>query len=394
MDSSSRRLTTFCFRFAPVFAALAVGFCLRGIWGPHHSSRPADIRSAAESPETATESPPAAGFGPTLENAEAARMPAEFEPIDALMLGVNELIEYHPETLAAIVAALDGDTRIIALISQPDQEQRTLDLLRGRGIATDGIRFFMWPAESMWVQDFGPQQVIGNEVRIVDFEYDVSGREIENQLPMAFAATFGMKISHCHLSMEGGSLLSNGRGLCISTTTIIDQNTTRGHDVQAIGRILHADFGFDRWSYVRPLAGEPTGHLDLFLTIAGPRTVLLASYDPAEDHDNAVRLDEIARMLAGDITVDGRPLEVIRIRQPAMRDGCCRSYTNVIYGNGVVIVPQFPDTCPELDREALEVYRRVFPDRRIVGIDASKIIGKQGGLHCLSRSIPRLPGNG
>jgi hypothetical protein len=62
MDSSSRRLTTFCFRFAPVFAALAVGFCLRGIWGPHHSSRPADIRSAAESPQTATESPPAAGF--------------------------------------------------------------------------------------------------------------------------------------------------------------------------------------------------------------------------------------------------------------------------------------------------------------------------------------------
>lgn len=157
-------------------------------------------------------SPPATGFGPTLETAEAARMPAEFEPIDALMLGVNELIEYHPETLAEIVAALDGDTGIVALVSQPDQEQRTLDLLRDRGIANDGIRFFTWPAESMWVQDFGPQQ--------------------------------------------------------------------------------------------------------------------------------------------------------------------------------------FPNTCPDLDREALEVYRRVFPDRRIVGIDVSKIIGKRGGLHCLSLSIPRLPGTG
>ncbi|MEI8229105.1 MAG: agmatine deiminase family protein [Planctomycetota bacterium] len=390
--ASSRRLTTFCLRFAPVFAALTAGYCLRGIWGPHDSSGLADIRSVAESPETAAGSPPATGFGPTLKNAGAARMPAEFEPIDALMLGVNELIEYHPETLAAIVAALDGDTGIIALISQPDQEQRTLDLLRGRGIATDGIRFFMWPAESMWVQDFGPQQVLGDEVRIVDFEYDVSGRGIENQLPMAFAATFGMKISHCNLSMEGGNMLSNGRGFCISTTTIINQNTPLGHDVEGIGRILHADFGFDRWSHVLPLAGESTGHLDMFLTIAGPATVLLASYDAAEDHDNAVRMDETARMLAGEVTVDGRPLEVIRIRQPAIRDGCCLSYTNVIYGNGVVIVPQFPGTCPDLDREALEVYRRVFPDRRIVGIDASKIVKKQGGLHCLSLSIPRLPG--
>lgn len=392
--ASLRRLTTLCVRVAPVFAALAVGFYLRGIWGPHRSNWPADVRSAAESPEAAAESPPASGFGPTLETAEAARMPAEFEPIDALMLGVNELIEYHPETLVEIVAALDGDTGIIALISQPDQEQRTLDLLRGRGIATDAIRFFIWPAKSMWVQDFGPQQVLGDDVRIVDFEYDVSGRDIENQLPIAFAATFGMKISHCNLTMEGGSLLSNGRGLCISTTTIIDQNTPRGHDTQAIGQILNADFGFNRWSYVLPLAGESTGHLDMFLTITGPATVVLASYDPAEDHDNAVRTDDTARILAGNVTVDGRPLEVIRIRQPAIRDGCCRSYTNVIYGNGVVIVPQFPDTCPDLDREALEVYRRVFPDRRIVGIDASKIIGKRGGLHCLSRSIPRLPGNG
>lgn len=392
--ASLRRLTTLCFRVAPVVAALAVGFCLRGVWGLQRSSGPADTRSAADAPESAAESPPASGFGPTLETAAAVRMPAEFEPIDALMLGVNELIEYHPETLAEIVAALDGDTEIIALISQPDQEQRTLDLLRDRGIANDRIDFFMWPAESMWVQDFGPQQVLGDEVRIVDFEYDITGREIENQLPMAFAATYGMKISHCHLTMEGGNLLSNGRGLCISTTTIIDQNARRGRDAQAIGQILHEDFGFTRWSHVLPLAGESTGHLDMFLTIAGPATVVLASYDPAEDHDNAVRTDDTARMLAGDITVDGRPLEVIRIRQPAIRDGCCRSYTNVIYGNGVVIVPQFPDTCPDLDREALEVYRRVFPDRRIVGIDVSKIIGKRGGLHCLSLSIPRLPGKG
>ena len=240
--ASLRRLTTLCFRVAPVVAALAVGFCLRGVWGLHRSSGPADIRSAADAPESAAESPPATGFGPTLETAAAVRMPAEFEPIDALMLGVNELIEYHPETLAEIVAALDGDTEIIALISQPDQEQRTLDLLRDRGIANDRIDFFMWPAESMWVQDFGPQQVLGDEVRIVDFEYDITGREIENQLPMAFAATYGMKISHCHLTMEGGNLLSKAAGCAsarrrssIKTPTVV---TTPRPSARSSMRIL------------------------------------------------------------------------------------------------------------------------------------------------------------
>jgi agmatine deiminase len=319
-------------------------------------------------------------------------MPGEFEPIDAIMLGVNELIEYHPDTLAEIVAALDGRTGIIALVSKPDQERRTLELLRSRGVATDRIVFFTWPAESMWVQDFGPQQVLGDDVRVVDFEYAVAGREIDDQLPLAFAATFGMKVTHCHLEMEGGSLLSNGQGVCITSTQLIEQNKRRGLDLQGIGRLLNTEFGFSKWIYVMPLVGETTGHLDLFLALGGPRTVFLASYDPAEDRDNAARMDDNARTLTNNSALDGRPMEVIRIRQPAARDGCWRSYTNVIFGNGVVLVPQFPDTCPELDREALEVYRRAFPDRRIVGIDTTSIIRKRGGLHCLSLAIPRVPG--
>ena len=331
------------------------------------------------------------GFGPAMDAGKPGRMPGEFEEIDALMLGVNELVEYHPDTLVEIVAALDGQTRIVALISKPEQEERTLELLRSRGLSTDTISFFLWPAESMWVQDFGPQVVVDGEPRVIDFEYEVPGREVENQLPMAFAATFGMKIAHCHLAMEGGSYLSNGRGLCISSTSLIDQNKARGHDLQAIGRLLNGHFGFEKWSYVLPIIGETTGHLDLFLTVGGPSTVLLASYDPDEDRDNAERMDANADVLAGIVTGDGRPLEIIRVRQPAARDGCWRSYTNVIFANGVVIVPQFPDFSPELDREALANYRRAFPDRRVVGIDSSRIVTKRGGLHCLSLSIPSLP---
>lgn len=407
MSTPPPRLTRFGLRFVALLAAAAAGYSLHVLHGVQDAAvsleRGDKPVAAADVPaEGAGDITQAAiglaenssrenGFGPALGPAGDARMPGEFEHVDALLLGVNELIEYHPETLVAIVKALDGGTAIVALLSKPEQEQRTLDLLKSHGIATDRIRFFIWPAESMWVQDFGPQVVLGDDVRVVDFEYAVPGREIENQLPMAFAATFGMKVAHCHLVMEGGSFLSNGRGLCISSTRMIDQNQTRGYDLQAIGRILHDDFGFERWAYVPPLVGESTGHLDLFLTLGGPSTVLLAAYDPAEDHDNARRMDENARVLAEQLIIDGQPLEIIRIRQPAARDGCWRSYTNVIYGNGVVIVPQFPDTCPELDRGALDVYRRVFPDRRVVGVDTSKIIHKRGGLHCLSLSIPRLP---
>jgi agmatine deiminase len=155
--------------------------------------------------------------------------------------------------------------------------------------------------------------------------------------------------------------------------------------------MLHRHFGFRQWTYILPIIGETTGHIDLFLNIGGPQTVFLAAYDPKEDRDNAARMDANGSTLSEIITEDGRPLEIIRIPQPAARDGVWRSSTDVIYGNDVVLVPQFPDFSPELDRQALEIYRRAFPERRVVGIDSSKIVTKRGGLHCLALSVPGMP---
>jgi agmatine deiminase len=379
-----------------IIAAMALGYGLRSLPDAFPLSGDIPRREAAGDPLSPTAAIGQAdgeeeGFGPAVEDGAPVRMPGEFEKQDALLLGVNELVEFHPETLVEIVAALDGQTRIIALISQPEQEEQTRDLLHSRALSTDTISFLHWPAASMWVQDFGPRMVVHGDAQVVDFEYVVSGREVENQLPMAFAATFGLKIAHCHLAMEGGSCLSNGRGLCISSTRLIEQNQGRGHDLEGIGRMLNSSFGFEKWSYVLPIIGETTGHVDLFLSIGGPHTIFLAAYDPKEDRENAERMDANADLLAEIVADGGRPLEIIRVPQPAARDGYWRSYTNVIYANGVVIVPQFPDFSPELDQQALAIYRRAFPERRIVGIDASRIVTKRGGLHCLALSIPRMP---
>ena len=396
MLTVSPRLLQHVPRAVLISAAMASGYALRSLPDAFPLFGDSPQGKAVDDPLSPTAAIGQAdgeehGFGPAVEGGAFGRVPGEFEKQDALLLGVNELIEYRPETLVEIVAALAGETRIIALISTPEQEEQVLDLLRSRGLSKETIGFFLWPAASMWVQDFGPRIVVDDEPRVVDFEYGIPDREVENQLPMAFAATFGMKIAHCHLLMEGGNCLSNGRGLCISSTTLIDQNRGRGHDLHIIGSMLNNSFGFEKWSYVLPIIGETTGHVDLFLNFGGPNTVFLAAYDPEEDKENADRMDANAGVLSEIVADGGRPLEIIRVPQPAARDGSWRSYTNVIYANGVVIVPQFPDFSPELDQQALAIYRRAFPERRVVGIDASSIVTKRGGLHCLALSIPRMP---
>lgn len=364
-------------RYALVLCLTAAVIVGASIWfWPRHS--------VAAKPARAT-------FGPVIGPAQSGRLHAEFEPQDAVMLGFNELVQHHPQTLVDIVRAIKGRVQILGLISAPEQGQQVLDLLRRHGVSTDNIRFFFWPAVSMWVQDFGPKFLIGDdEIRVVDYCYGFPDREAENQICLAFAAKFGLKIANSKLTMEGGNLLTNGRGFCLTSSSILAQNESRGYDVRRIGSILKSDFRMNQWTYLLPLEGEPTAHIDMFLTLVDPKTVVLGQYKGPDDATNTLRLDKNAKTLSS-IQIDDQPLKIVRIPMPPRRDGKWRTYTNVIYANGLLLVPQYPDYCPELDALALQIYRKLLPDWDVVGIDASSLIAKRGSLHCISLSIPKLP---
>ncbi len=344
---------------------------------PHHSV------AAKRSPERT--------FGAVIDKPQSGRLYAEFEHQDALMLGFNELVQYHPQTLVDIVRAINGRLEIIGLINDPKQEQQVLDLLTKNGVSTSNVEFFFWPAVSMWVQDFGPMFLVDDQdMRIVDFCYGFTNRDGENQIPVVFAAKYGLKIANSKLTMEGGNLLTNGRGDCFTTSIIVEDNATRGYDLTQIGSILKTDFRMSNWTLLPPLAGEATGHIDMFFTIVDPTTVVLGKYNGADDATNTLRLEKSAEILSA-IRINDQPMKVVRIPMPSRHDDKWRTYTNVIYANGLLLVPQFPDYCPELDAQALEIYRKLRPDWEVVGINTSTLIAKRGGLHCVSLNIPRLP---
>src|SRR5688572_22077189 len=224
---SSRKL------FAVILPVLAVivGFALYP-WAKSHSQSPADpsvpisatpasVRVALSDAELTLKHESIqvpSSFGPAAAPPSSGRVLGEFEKHDAIMLGVNELLQYHPQALCDIVSALEGRVEIVALISDPSQERKTIDLLFDRGVSSKHLHFFYWPAISMWVQDFGPIFLVGDDgPRVIDATYQFLDREAEDQVPLAFAAKYGLKISHSPLSMEGGNCLSNGKGLCISS---------------------------------------------------------------------------------------------------------------------------------------------------------------------------------
>ena len=43
---------------------------------------------------------------------------------------------------------------------------------------------------------------------------------------------------------------------------------------------------------------------------------------------------------------------------------------------------------PDNDRRAMEIIGEAFPDRELIGMDASTVVRQHGSLHCLTMQYP------
>ena len=345
------------------------------------------MRGDLSIPPTAPLTP--GNVSPIPEVKTDGRILGEFEHQAALVLGVNELIQYHQETLVQIIALIRDRVQIIGIVADDEQRAKTIALLRIHDLPEDCMTFFRWPVEAMWVRDYAPYFVVGSHLTAVSFKYSEGNRDYEDNFAVAFAASFRLHYDHCHLTFDGGNLICNGADLCTTTMQLDACNQGRGYNTKQIGELLHDHFHFKRWIRLIPLEGEPTSHADMFVTLCAVNKAIVGLYRMDDDPVNAQILDQNASTLKGEPTPKG-PLEVIRIPMPSHRDGNWRTYTNVMYANGVVLVPQYSDSDPALDKVALNVFREALPDWRVVGIDCSKLIAKRGALHCVSRNVPML----
>lgn len=317
------------------------------------------------------------------------RLPGEFERHDVLLLGCDELASVHPDILTAIVAAAERRIPIVAIVSNQKARQCASEVLKQNDLPANSMRFLYLPHDSMWIRDYGPFSVKGRDGRtaIVDARYDGGhGRVNDDRIPVALAETLGITLMRAPIVLEGGNLLSNGEGLCLTTTSLLDHNADRRLDENHIGQVLYRLLGAEQTVFLEPLNGELSGHVDMFAMFTSPDTVVVGRYDPEIDPVNAVVLDRNADCLAQIRTRRG-PLRVVRIPMPSNTDGFWRTHTNGILANGVLMVPIYMDVDTAMQDEAIDVLRQTMPGWKIEPIDSSGVIPFGGALHCISKCI-------
>jgi len=316
------------------------------------------------------------------------RMPAEFETQSGLMVSGERLASSAPTVLTEISRATTGHIKLWMLVSGPDDLDFTSDTLAIHNSITPGS-FLMVQHDTMWVRDYGPT-VLESKSRtslVVDASYDAQERRLDDAVPTAISHLTSAETRHTSLNLPGGNLLTNGRGVIITTTRVQQENagTSQADIVSVIGETYDAS----TIAVLEPLDGESTGHVDMFATFTDEHTVVVGEYARHVDSVNSRILDRNAERLAS-IQVGRRKLRVVRIPMPSRRDGLWPTFTNVVYANGLLLVPCYESTTPRQKQAIHAVYLSLLPDWRIHFIQCDDLINSGGALHCVVSNLNSL----
>ncbi|MGA0555064.1 agmatine deiminase family protein [Larkinella sp. VNQ87] len=269
------------------------------------------------------------------------------------------------------------------------------------GVDLSNVTLLPHPTNDSWCRDHGPAFLINpisKERMIVNWGYNAWGGKYppydrDDLIPVEIAHYRGLPYVNPGIVMEGGSVEFNGRGTVLTSRACLLNQNRNAHLTQAqIERFLCDYYGVEQVLWVEEgIVGDDTdGHIDDTVRFVNEDTVVVATETNPND-ENYAFLEEIHRDLKAMRLPNGKQLNIVELPMPdpVISDDLRlpASYANFYISNGTVIVPTF--RCAK-DQTALDILERCFPDRKVVGIDATEIVWGLGTFHCLSQQEPAI----
>ncbi|MFF4169224.1 agmatine/peptidylarginine deiminase [Streptomyces sp. NPDC001744] len=335
------------------------------------------------------------------------RMPAEWTPHERTWMawpspnptfGDGEALAGARAAWAAVARAVRRFEPVTMVVAPGDAEG-------ARALLGDDVELVERDLDDAWMRDTGPTFVTdGTGLAAVDWVFNGWGAqdwarwEHDSQVARHVADVAGVPVVSSPLVNEGGAIHVDGEGTVLLTDTVqLGAGRNAGWTREQVEAEIHARLGTGKavWLPHGLTADYGTygtqGHVDIVAAFARPGTVLVHSQrDPA--HPDHERSRTHADVLRAATDARGRSLEVVEIPAPTVLkdedgDWVDYSYINHYLCNGAVILCAFDDPHDEL---AAEIFRRLFPEREVVLVDARAIFAAGGGIHCITQQQPAV----
>jgi agmatine deiminase len=306
------------------------------------------------------------------------RLPAEWEPHERTLMAWPCRRELWNETIDqaradyAMVARAIAEFEPVTMIANPGAEAA-----EARAVCSPRVEVMELPLDDSWIRDSGPIYVRDREGRrvAIHFQFNSWGEKFspwdrDAAVGGLVAVQFEDPVVEAPMVLEGGSICCDGAGTLLTTEQcLLNPNRNPALSRSEIEDVLRRYLGIERVVWlVRGLVEDrdTDGHVDLIASFTRPAQVMLQTVEPGNPNFEVLEMPYLPYGRVGEETV-------------------AVGYMNSYICNGAVIVPV---TGAATDDEALAIFARVFPSRKIVPVPGLILAYGGGGPHCITQQVP------
>jgi agmatine deiminase len=350
-------------------------------------------------------------------------MPAEWEAHEATWLAWPKnritwpgrmLKEVEGIYLQMMHALLAGE-KVHLLVDDEKTGRRVLSLLETQRSVTKNLVLHRVKTVDTWIRDYGPifvkrtppvppslsKRGVRGELAFTKWTFNAWGGKYsdlarDNGVVPKLSYLKKFPSETVPMVLEGGSIDTDGRGTCLTTEQcLLNKNRNPKLSRQDIEARLKKHLGYEKIVWLKEgIEGDDTdGHVDDITRFVGPGKVLTA-VEPDTSEKNHAWLDENLEILKREKSADGKRFEVHELPMPGpllVKD--CHSasgrlpasYANFYIGNAAVLLPLYAHSN---DKKAFRTLKKLFPGRKIAGIQCSPLVFGLGSIHCVTQQQP------
>jgi agmatine deiminase len=336
-------------------------------------------------------------------------LPEESEPHEGTWLEWPHQYQYGIEyrdsldaTWVAMTKALETSERVHIAAYDENEKVRITELLKKANVSLENVDFKVYPNDDVWMRDNGPIYVRDTEGKLViqDWGFNGWGKKegylLSDTVPAKIAQDQNIPLVDLNSIMinEGGAVEVDGDGTLMATrSSILNENRNPGMTQPEAESIFNKYLGIENFIWLDGKAGlEITDmHIDGFARFGNKETIvtmskvdLLEWEVPEQDIETLRAAKNKEGKIYNFLTVPLTQKNVVTEDGRAL--GYRGSYINYYIANTVVLVPNYND--PK-DTEANDIIQKLYPTRKVIGIDVRNLYENGGMVHCVTQQQPK-----
>ena len=299
----------------------------------------------------------------------------------------KENLEKIEKTYVEIIEQI-ADHELVIILSRDNSPKKKFSKK-----ILNNIKIIIANYNDTWTRDYIGLSIETKEGPfVVDFKFNGWGEkynhEKDNSINLQLQTQniiSKIKYEYNHFILEGGSIDSNGKGTILTTSKcLLNNNRNSNLNKKEIEKMLLESLGIKKilWLNHGLIPGDDTNsHVDTLARYCDEKTIVYS----INDSNELKSMEEELKIIALENQYELIPID---LPEPIFYNEreLPASYVNFLITNKKILAPMYGD---KNDSSAISTLQKLFPTRKIVGIDCTQIIKQNGSLHCITMQVPK-----